>query len=127
MSTEAVQQALAAEGLADDGKRTETMNAVLPDELAASGPVAAAVPLPADESKATTVMDAIDISMITGEPPPEIGADGDAEEAEITIEAEDGDGESSSEISTEIPASGSSGAIPTNGKRKRGSRRRKKR
>lgn len=97
MSTEAVQAALAA---------------------------ADAVEGEIDDVKATTVMDAIDISMITGEAPPDIGAaTGDDDEAEISVEGDDGDGE----VSGEMPATPSGRIVDGNGKKKGASRRSKKR
>jgi len=124
MSAEAVEAAMVAgdavEGYVDDGRRTEAMPAIDPDALAAAAAQ--------DETKSTTVMDAIDISMITGEPPADVGTT-EAEDAEITIEPEDGEGDSDSdssgEISTEMPTT-PSGATPSNGKRKRGKRRKKR-
>lgn len=124
MSADAVKAALAAadvevdDGLVDDGKRTEMMAAIDPATLEAAG---AAEPVD-DGIKRTTVMDAIDISMITGEPTTEIGAGAaaaDDDDAEITIEAEDGD---------EAPPS-ASGSMPAvgNGKGRKSGKRRKKR
>ena len=91
--------------VADDGRQTLVM------------PV---VEVPSGELNKTTVMDAIDISMITGEPLPEVGAAGAAEEAEITIEPDDssGDTEVSGEISTEMPVT-PSGGTPAKKKRSR--------
>jgi hypothetical protein len=102
MSTDAVEAALAAgdavEGYVDDGHRTEVMAAVDPEALAGV--------------KSTTVMDAIDISMITGEPPPDVGlATADDDEAEISVEDE-----SDGEVSGEMPAT-PSGKIKKRGRR----------
>jgi hypothetical protein len=126
MGAATIEAALAAadelEGYKDDGKKTEMMAAVaVPDDEAAAG-----------DTKPTSVMDAIDISMITGRASTEVGAahaDED-DEVEMSIEADDADGESSGEISGEIPVSpsGATEKSGANGKpRTRGGRSGKKR
>jgi hypothetical protein len=117
MSTDAVQAALAAadavEGYVDDGQKTEMMPAVDLEALGIQG----------GDVKSTTVMDSIDISMITGEAPSDVGVahPGEDDEAEISVEDDSGDGE----ISGEMPATPSGRIVAGNGK-KRGGRRSKK-
>lgn len=119
MSTDAVTQALAAadtvEGYVDDGQKTEAMAAVDLEALGIGGDV-----------KSTTVMDSLDISMITGEPPSEVGAshgDDDDDEAEISVEDPDSDG---GEVSGEMPITPSGRVVAGNGRKKGGGRRSKK-
>ncbi len=103
MSAELVEEAVraslvapdasAGDSLHDDGRRTEAMAAVDPVELERAAAAGAAAPVVVD-GKATQVMSAIDISMITGEPSAEIGVgavEADEDSAEITIDAPDGD------------------------------------
>ena len=103
-------------------KKTRVMSAeAVQEALAAADAAEGQVADPVDDQKATTVMDAIDISMITGEPPPEVGlATGDDDEAEISVEGDDDGG---GEVSGEMPVT-PSGKIATNGKKR--SRRKKK-
>jgi hypothetical protein len=116
MSTDAVKEALAAgeavEGYVDDGQKTEAMAAVDLEALGISGDV-----------KSTTVMDSLDISMITGEPPPEVGAShpGEDDEAEISVEDDEG-----GEVSGEMPITPSGRVVAGNGKKRGGARRSKK-
>lgn len=101
MSTDAVKEALAAaeagETLEDDGKRTDVMAVVDVSQLEGVGK--------------TTVMDAIDISMITGEPTSDVGAasNGDDDDVEMTVE-------SSGEISGELEMTPSGRVTGGNGK-----------
>jgi hypothetical protein len=131
MSSDAVKAALAAEGIitpdgtddgiVDDGKRTEAMAAVDPEAIAAAEAAEAFPARPAEEGKRTVMMDAIDISMITGEPTTDIGAgasNGDDDDVEMTIEADEG----------EEPSPSASGKLPAAGdKQRRSGKRRKKR
>jgi hypothetical protein len=118
MSADAVQQALAAsdavEGYVDDGQKTEMMAAV---DLEALG-------ISSGDVKSTTVMDSLDISMITGEPPADVGVhhDGDDDEAELSVEDPDSDG---GEVSGEMPITPSGRVVAGNGKKKSGRRSKK--
>ena len=112
MSTDQVQAALAAaeeRELAEDGRSTDVMDVVDPSVAEEPG-----------GGGRTTVMDAVDISMITGEANSEVGlATDDDDEAEISIE-------SSGEVSRDIDISPSGKVSNGNGKSKRGSRSRSK-
>jgi hypothetical protein len=106
MSADMVNEAVRA-SMEPDVKDTQVMEAVDPDSI------------PADDGKRTTVMDAIDISMITGVAPAEVGAgepQAEGESAEITIEGAP-EGEQDEGASR-------SGKTATNGKKK--SRRKKR-